>query len=234
MQLTKPLKLVSLALSLLFISSVASADDKAAKPAPAPAAAKPAPAAAAAPAAKPAMVAAAPAANPAAAPAGGAPAAAAPMGPPKPSPELDAAYKSLEGSWKCDTTFAANGMGPGSPEMKVKTTIKFKKDLGGFWYRGDYESKKTKEFPGMKGTVYLGSDGKQLLTTNLDNMGAMMSGTGTMAGDTMTFNDEGHMMGHQVKVRETMQKKGDKEVIHKFEVDMGKGFQPVGEDDCKK
>ena len=50
----------------------------------------------------------------------------------------------------------------------------------------------------------------------------------------ITFNDDGHMMGQKVKVRETMQKKGDKEVVHKFEVDMGKGFQPVGEDDCKK
>ena len=61
-----------------------------------------------------------------------APAAAAPMGPPKPSPELDAAYKGMEGSWKCDTTFAANAMGPGSPELKAKTTVKFKKELGRF------------------------------------------------------------------------------------------------------
>lgn len=205
----KPIKLVSASLSLLFASSIAFA--QAPKPAPAPAAgAKPAPAA----------------------PAAGAPAA--PMAPPKPSPELDAAYKYLDGSWKCDTTFPANAMGPGSPEIKVKTTIKFKKDLGGFWYRGDYEAKKTKDFPGMKGTVYLGADGKQLLTSNVDAMGGMASGTGTMSGDTMTFNSEGYMMGNKVKMRETMQKKSDKEVIHRFEADMGKGLQPMGEDVCKK
>jgi len=85
------------------------------------------------------------------------------------------------GSWKCDTTFAANAMGPGSPEMKVKTAIKFKKDLGGFWYRGDYEAKKTKDFPGMKGTIYLGHDGKQLLATRRCD-GRHVVGTGVASG----------------------------------------------------
>ena len=121
-----------------------------------------------------------------------------------------------------------------TPKIKAKTTIKFKKDLGGFWYRGEYESKKTKEFPGMKGTVYLGHDGKQVLTTNVDAMGGMASGTGVVSGDTITLNDEGFMMGNKVKMRETIEKKGDKEVLHKFEADMGKGFQPMGEDVCKK
>jgi hypothetical protein len=156
------------------------------------------------------------------------------MGPPKPAPELDATFKAFEGTWKCDTTFAANAMGPGSAEIKAKTTIKFKKELGGFWYRGEYETKKTKEFPGMKGTVYLGHDGKQVLTTNVDAMGGMASGTGVVSGNTITLNDDGFMMGNKVKMRETIEKKSDKEIIHKFEADMGKGFQPMGEDDCKK
>jgi len=156
------------------------------------------------------------------------------MGAPKPAAELDATYKAFDGSWKCETTFPANAMGPGSPEMKVKTTIKFKKDLNGFWYRGEYEAKKTKDFPGVKGTVYLGHDGKQLLVSNVDSMGGLTSGTGTASGDTLTFTEEGYMMGMKVKTRETMQKKSDKEISHKFDVDMGKGFQPMGEDLCKK
>jgi hypothetical protein len=160
--------------------------------------------------------------------------AAAPAGPPKPPPELDTTYKAFDGSWKCDTTFAANAMGPGSPELKTKTTIKFKKDFNGFWYRGDYEAKKTKDFPGMKGSVFLGHDGKQLLVSNIDAMGGVAMGVGTATGDTLTFVEDGYMMGMKVKMRETMQKKSDKEVTHKFEVDMGKGFQPMGEDVCKK
>jgi hypothetical protein len=199
-------RLVPMSLALLLSASVAGAQDKPAKPAAAPAAAPAAPAAAPA----------------------------APAGPPKPAPELDATFKVLEGSWKCDSTYAANAMGPGSPEIKVKTTIKFKKELGGFWYRGDYESKKTKDFPGMKGTVYLGHDGKQFLTSNIDSMGGMASGTGTAAGDTLTFVNDAFMMGKKMKMRETMATKGDKEIVHKFEVDTGKGFQPMGEDLCKK
>jgi hypothetical protein len=201
----KKTNLVSTALVMFFSVSVAQADDKAAKPA---------------------------------APAGSAPAAAgapaAPMGPPKPAPELDATFKYLEGTWKCDTTFPANAMGPGSPEMKTKTTIKFKKDLNGFWYRGEYEAKKTKEFPGMKGIVFFGHDGKQLLTSSVDAMGGMASGTGTATGNTLTFIDDAYMMGTKMKMRETIEKKSDKEVLHKFESDMGKGFQPMGEDVCKK
>ena len=106
MKTTKPVPaFLSLLVSLLVASSLAFAEEKAKPPAAAPAAAP--------------------------APAGAAPAAGAPMMP-KPSPELDAAYKGMEGNWKCDTTFAPNAMGPGSPEIKAKTTIKFKKELGGF------------------------------------------------------------------------------------------------------
>jgi hypothetical protein len=213
-------KIVTLSLASLLCASFAFA--QAPKPAPAE------------PAAKAPAVKAPAAAAPAGAPTAAAPAAAAPVGPPKPSPELDTTYKAFEGSWKCDTTFAADAMGPGSPEMKVKTAIKFKKDLNGFWYRGDYEAKKTKEFPGMKGTVYLSHDGKQLLVSNVDSMGGLSFGTGTAAGDTLTFLEDGHMMGMKTKIRETMQKKSAKEISHKFELDMGKGFQPMGEDICKK
>ena len=208
----KPIRLACLSLTFLFTTSLVSAQDKVAKPAKAEPAAK-APPATPAPGASPAGM---------------------PMGPPKPSPELDATYKALNGSWKCDTTFAANAMGPGSPEMKAKTDIKFKKDLNGFWYRGDYEAKKTKDFPGMKGTVYLGHDGKQLTISSVDGMGGFGAGTGTAAGGTLTFIADCYMMGMKMKTRETIEKKSDKEVLHRFEVDMGKGFQPMGEDVCKR
>ena len=86
----------------------------------------------------------------------------------------------------------------------------------------------------MKGTVYLGHDGKQLLVSNIDAIGGVATGTGTAAGDTLTYTEDGYMMWKTVKMRETMQKKSDKEVSHKFEVDMGKGLQAMGEDICKK
>ena len=195
-------------------------------PAPAPAA-KPAAAAAAKPAAAPAAP--APAATPA-------PATAAP---PKPTPskELEAFMKPFEGSWKCDTKFAANAFGPGSPETTAKTTVKFKKDLDGFVYKGEYEVKKQKGVAmGMKGIIYLGFDSgsKQVIVTTLDNTGGIGMGEGKITGDSVTYTGEQYMMGMKVKSRETMSSKGPKEIAHSFELDMGKGFMMFGEDTCKK
>jgi hypothetical protein len=208
--------------TLLSMTLVARAADKPADKAPAAAPA----------AAKAADKAAAPAPDKAAAPA-----AAAPAGPPKPAPEVDALFKGWEGNWKCDTTFAANSMGPGSPETKTKSEVKIKKDLGGFWYRGDYKIKKTKTMPGMEGVFMLGYDAgaKSAVSVSYDAMGGYAVETSPDAtADKLVLVGDGHMMGMKVKLRETMTKKGDKEVEHTFDVDMGKGFAPMGVDACKK
>jgi hypothetical protein len=211
--------------ALLFAAFTARAADTKA-PAPAAGAAAAKPAAAPAPATPP--------------PAAGAPAAApaAPMTPPKPDPQVDALFKTWEGSWKCDTTFAANSMGPGSPEMKVKSEVKIKKEPNGFWYKGEYKVKKTKTTPGMAGTFLLGYDPgvKAPVTMNYDDMGGYAMGTGAAGAtaDKVQFTGEGHMMGMKMKTRETMTKKSDKEMEHTYEMDMGKGFQPMGSDACKK
>ena len=42
------------------------------------------------------------------------------------------------------------------------------------------------------------------------------------------------MMGMKIKTRETMGMKSPKEGFHKLEIDMGKGFTLMGEDNCKK
>ena len=247
----KTIKLVSLSVVMLSAASVLGADKPAPAPAAAPAAvAAPAPAAAA-PAAKPAPApaAAAPAAKPASAPvaanapaAKGAPAAApaatapaAPPAPPVPAPELVAFAKNFEGSWKCESKFPAGAMGPGSPESSGKSTVSIKKDLNGFWYKGLYEIKKSKTLPGMKGQFSMGYDtgSKQVLLSGTDSMGSGWFAGGPIQGDSVTTVGEMYMMGMKSKVRESMSKK-DKEVFHKLEIDMGKGFQTVGEDTCRK
>ena len=55
-----------------------------------------------------------------------------------------------------------------------------------------------------------------------------------LTADSATFTEEGFMMGTKAKVRETMSKKGSKEITHKLEMDQGKGYQLVAEDTCKK
>jgi hypothetical protein len=209
----KMIRTTTLVIALGFIGAGARAEDK--KPAAAPptggaAAAPPAGGAAAAP------------------PAGGA------MTPPKPAPEWEAFAKGWEGNWKCETTIPAGSMGPGSPEMKAQVTAKVKKDLGGFWLVGNYDMKKTKTTPAMKGTFTLGSpDGKTLVSTNMDSMGGTAWSSGPLGADGATTMGEGIMMGQKVKVRETTEKK-DKEIRHKAEIDAGKGFVVMYEDSCKK
>jgi hypothetical protein len=159
--------------------------------------------------------------------------------PTAPAPELDMLFKSYEGSWKCDTTMAPGASGPNSPELKVKSMVKIAKakDLGGFWYRGEYETKKTKATPGFRGTFMMGYDAasKTALNLSYDNTGTASLATAPNAsGDTVTFVGDSYMNGVKAKTRETMIKKSPKEVEHRFEVDMGKGFQVVGTDDCKK
>jgi len=164
-----------------------------------------------------------------------APEGAAAMPMPKPSAEWEAFIKGLDASWKCESTMPAGSMGPGSPEMKMPTTVKVKKDLNGFFLVGNYEVKKTKTTPGMKGTFSMGApDGKTLVSTNMDSMGNTSFTSGPLGPDGGTTTGEGFMMGAKVKLRETVQKKGDKELYHKVEVDSGKGFALAAEDNCKK
>jgi len=217
------IRMTSLVIALGFISAVANAQDKKQAAAPAPAAAPAAAPHAAAPAAAAPAAAAAP------------PAAGAMMTPPKPAPEWEAFAKGWDGTWKCETTVPAGSMGPGSPEQKAQVTAKVKKDFGGFWLVGNYDMKKTKTSPAMKGTFTLGSpDGKLLISTNMDSMGGSAWSTGPLGADGATTLGEGVMMGNKVKIRETTTKKSEKEVYHKAEVDMGKGFMTMFEDNCKK
>ena len=120
--------------------------------------------------------------------------------------------------------------------MNAKSTVAFKKDMNGFFYRGDYEVKKQKgvDMP-MKGTFYMGWDpgSQQVIVTGIDSTGGMGNGAGKITGDTAVYSGEQYMMGMKMKTRETMQMKG-KEGYHKLEIDMGKGFALMGEDTCKK
>jgi len=208
----------------LAFAPVASAEAPAAKPA-APGAASP----------KPATTPPATATKPAAA-AAAAPAPPATPAVPTPSKELEAFMKGFEGSWKCDTKFAAGSMGPGSPESSTKTTVKIKKEFDGFSWHGEFKLAKTAAMPAMSGVFQVGYDPstKQATYLSYDSMGSAMMGAGPISGDSATFTEEGYAMGMKVKARETMTKKSPKEISHKVEMDQGKGFQLMAEDTCKR
>jgi len=192
----------------------------------------------------PAPKAAAPAAGPSVAPKPGPRPAAAPKAPPAPavptlptpSKELEAFMKGFEGSWKCETEFAAGSTGPGSPDAKGKASLKIRKDFGGFSWHGEYALAKNEILPAMSGIFQVSYDpsGKQATFVSYDSMGAAMMGAGPLSGDSVTFVEQGYMLGIKVKVHETMTKKSTKEILHKVEIESGKSFQLMAEDTCKK
>ncbi len=174
------------------------------------------------------------AAKPAAAPAAPAAApAATPPAPPTPSKELEAFMKPFEGTWKCEVTWPAGTMGP--TETKGKATAKFKKDMGGFFWKGEYQVAKQKDVPPLAVQFWVGYDkgAGELTFTSVDSLGGTSLESGKPEADSVTTTGEAFMMGHKVKVRETLWHK-DKTGGHSAEVDMGKGWMPMSKDECKK
>lgn len=161
------------------------------------------------------------------------------MAPPKPAPEL-AHLKPLEGTWVCEGSAPAGAMGPGSPAMKYKSTLKTTKTWDGFGYKIAYEQKKSKEHPmHFSGEWNVGYDvsKKVFLFFWEDNMGSV--GLQTVAdwtGDNLVMTGDVSAFGQAVTARDTLTRKGDKELQWKGEMKFPNApdFVVIGEDTCKK
>jgi Protein of unknown function (DUF1579) len=152
------------------------------------------------------------------------------------SKELEAFMKGFEGSWKCETKLVAGSTSPKPPETKARSSVKIKKEFEGFSWHGEFKLEKTDAMPAMSGVFQIAYDpsGKQATLVSYDSMGAAMMGAGPLSDESVTFVEQGYMLGIKAKVRETMTKKGPKEIHHQVEIDQGKGFQLLAEDTCKK
>jgi len=172
--------------------------------------------------------------KPAAAPPAAAPAAAPPA--PAPSKELEAFMKGFEGTWHCDTKFPAGAMGPGSPETMTKATATIQRDFGGMSWHGHVDVQAAKGVPALTAVVQIGWEPgtKQATIVSYDSMGSVLLGIGPLSGESVTFAEQEYTMGMKVKSREIFTKKGPKELFHAADIDMGQGFQRVGEDVCRK
>ena len=144
--------------------------------------------------------------------------------------------KGVEGKWKCETKFPAGWMGPGSQPATARTDMAIKKEFDGFSWHGEFKLAKTTTTSATSGVFQIGYavGTKQATFLSYDSVGSAMMGAGTLADDAVTFNEEGFLKGVKVKVRETLAKKGPRKLHHKFEVDQGKGYQPMAEDTCAK
>ena len=156
---------------------------------------------------------------------------------PAPSPNVDALYGALAGSWACETTFPAGAQGPGSPEIQASGTLTVAEDLGGFWYRGVYETKETPTMPVFRVEFFLGyGAGTDLaFLVGVDNIGGTSTATSAgWDGDVLTYEGTGYAMGYPVATRESMTRHGTDEVIHRLELDVGAGYEPKVESVCSR
>ena len=163
-------------------------------------------------------------------------AAAAPPAQSLPSKELEVFMKAFEGRWKCSTNFPAGSLGPGSQPISARTDLSIKKEFGGFSWHGEFKLAKTAITSATSGMFQIGyaAGPKQATFLSYDSVGSAMMGAGTLAGDSVTFAEEGFLKGTKVSVRETLAAKGPRKLSHKFEIEQGHGYQVIAEDICMK
>ena len=163
-------------------------------------------------------------------------AAAAPPAQSLPSKELEVFMKAFEGRWKCSTNFPAGSLGPGSQPISARTDLGIRKEFGGFSWHGEFKLAKTAITSATSGVFQIGyaAGPKQATFLSYDSVGSAMMGAGTLAGDSITFAEEGFLKGTKVSVRETLAAKGPRKLFHKFEIEQGHGYQVIAEDTCMK
>ena len=179
--------------------------------------------------------------DPKGAPAAGAAAPAKPVGAeagghqPAPLPaEVEAAAKTMVGTWRC----AGTGMG-----KEVKGTMTFKLDpaFGKYWIVGNWKSAKTKDTPAMLGLDYRTYDPsqKKWVSMGVDNWGGWSHSTSNGPVGTKTAW-EGKMTmigmgGKMISWRMSEEQVSPKETKLNAEMTMdGKTWAPMWESTCKK
>lgn len=143
---------------------------------------------------------------------------------------------SFEGRWKCDTKFPPGSMGPASPLVRARTEMTIKKEFGGHSWHGEFKLDKTTTTSAITGVFQIGyaASTGQATFVSYDSVGSAMMGAGTLAGNTVTFAEEGFLKGVKVRVRETLVAKAPKKLYHKVEIDQGNGYKLMAEDTCVK
>jgi hypothetical protein len=149
---------------------------------------------------------------------------------------LEGFMKAFEGNWKCETKFAAGSLGPGSLPPVATTEVSIKKQFGGYAWHGEFKLAKTATTAATSGVFQIGyaAGPKQATFLSYDSVGSAMMGVGRLAGDSVTFAEEGFLKGVKVKVRETLATRGPRKTYHKVEIEQGNGFQTIVEDTCSK
>jgi hypothetical protein len=144
---------------------------------------------------------------------------------------------SLAGNWTCSgKSFASEMMGPEHP---TEATVSAVSELGGRWLVSHYREKKT-----AQNTMPIESDeywtydssGKKWERIVVDSMGGSSKGSASAwQNGSITWMNDGTMMGEKFRERATFTKKSDREILYKGDI-QGKGgkWLPAWETTCKK
>ncbi len=152
---------------------------------------------------------------------------------PKPPAEVEALAKQIAGSWKCTGKSVEADMKTMS-DMKVAMTMKL--DMNKWWISGTLKATGKMPFNANMFTTYDGN-AKKWYRVMVDNWGGSETSwsTGVKDGKVVWEGDARSVMG-TMKVRNTEEMKGPKEVNMKGEgsMDNGKTWMTMWEAACKK
>ena len=141
--------------------------------------------------------------------------------------------KPFEGTWKCEVTFPAGDDGADRGQGQGDRQVQ--EGHGRLLLEGRLRGRQA-EGRSPAGRSVLGRLGAPALSeitfTSVDSMGGSTLESGKPEADSVTTTGEGYMMGHKVKIRETLWHK-DKTGGHNAEMDMGKGWMSMGKDECR-
>jgi hypothetical protein len=158
----------------------------------------------------------------------------APAGPPAPSPEL-AKLAFFAGDWTC------KGKAEASPFGAAHATagrVRVAKEIGGFWYVGRYEEKKTAENPSPIVFQFTqGYDGtaKGFTLDCFDSFGSHCHQTAAgWQGDKLVYTGQSTGSGPATPVRDTFAKTGAASLEHTGEMQMEGKWVALDHETCTR
>jgi len=155
---------------------------------------------------------------------------------PKPDPALTAAFGNAVGTWRCTGSMM---LPPdmGGQQMKTRSQMTIRREVGGFAYSGDYRMEGNKAFPGFHARMLWTYDplAKKLYELSADDAGGAVRGESDgMRDGKMVWSEEGAMMGKPAKSTTTVLSSGKGHMEVQFSMQASGGSSMTGAERCKK
>lgn len=157
-----------------------------------------------------------------------------PSGPPSPSPEL-AKLAFFVGEWNCKGKVEESPFGPAHATLG---TVRVSKEIGGFWYVGNYAEKKTAENPHPMVFRFLqGYDAtaKAFTLDCFDAFGSHCHQTSAgWQGDKLVYTGQSTGSGPATPVRDTFSRTGAASLEHTGEMQMDGKWMAIDHETCTR